>query len=200
LPWTRSPGAASYGRQGREGSAASSLALPHRSTFALTPEYLTPDVRGVAGSNFWFSDYGVELSREFRALKVWMSIKEHGLDRFGRLMDRNVAQAHYLAQLIEADDRLELLAPVTLDIVCFRHRVPGADDAAHNALNKEILLRLQERGIAAPSSTVLRGQYCIRVAIANHRSTDEDFAALAARFDPDRKFRNPWLDGILGDA
>ncbi len=152
----------------------------HRSTFALTPEYLTPDVRGVAGSNFWFSDYGVELSREFRALKVWMSIKEHGLDRFGRLMDRNVAQAHYLAQLIEADDRLELLAPVVLDIVCFRHRLPGADDAAHNALNKEILLRLQERGIAAPSSTVLRGQYCIRVAIANHRSTEEDFAALVA--------------------
>ena len=152
----------------------------HRSTFALTPEYLTPDVRGVAGSNFWFSDYGVELSREFRALKVWMSIKEHGLDRFGRLMERNVAQAHYLAQLIAADDRLELLAPVVLDIVCFRHRLPGADDAAHNALNKEILLRLQERGIAAPSSTVLRGQYCIRVAIANHRSIDEDFAALAA--------------------
>ncbi|MFN8465910.1 MAG: pyridoxal-dependent decarboxylase [Caldilineaceae bacterium] len=152
----------------------------HRSTFALTPEYLEPEVRGLAGSSFWFSDYGVQLSRQFRALKVWMSIKEHGLDRFGRMMDRNVAQAKYLAGLIAAEPRLELLAPVVLDIVCFRHRFDGLDTAALNAANKEILLRVQERGIAAPSSTVLNGQYCIRVAIANHRSIDEDFAALVA--------------------
>lgn len=155
----------------------------HRNTFALTPEYLEPEVRGLAGTSFWFSDYGLQLSREFRALKVWMSIKEHGLDRFGRMMDRNVAQAHYLAGLVAADARLQLLAPVTLDIVCFRHRFDRAgdiDEARRNALNKELLLRLQERGIAAPSSTVLRGQYCIRVAIANHRSSDEDFAALVA--------------------
>lgn len=150
----------------------------HRATFALTPEYLEPEVRGLAGSSFWYSDYGVQLSRQFRALKVWMSIKEHGLDRFGRMMDRNVAQAHDLARRIAAELRLELLAPVVLDIVCFRHRFSGADDATHNALNKEILLRLQERGIAAPSATVLHGRYCIRVAIANHRSTDADFAAL----------------------
>jgi glutamate/tyrosine decarboxylase-like PLP-dependent enzyme len=150
----------------------------HRSTFALTPEYLEPEVRGLAGTNFWYSDYGLQLSREFRALKVWMSVKEHGLDRFGRMMERNVTQAHFLAQLVEADARLELLAPVVLDIVCFRHRFGSVDTATRNALNKELLLRLQERGIAAPSSTVLRGQYCIRVAIANHRSTDEDFAAL----------------------
>lgn len=155
----------------------------HRNTFALTPEYLEPEVRGLAGTSFWFSDYGLQLSREFRALKVWMSIKEHGLDRFGRMMDRNVAQAHYLAGLVAADARLQLLAPVTLDIVCFRHRFDRAgdiDEARRNALNKELLLRLQERGIAAPSSTVLRGQYCIRVAIANHRSSDADFAALVA--------------------
>lgn len=156
----------------------------HRSTFALTPEYLEPAVRGLAGMNFWYSDYGLQLSREFRALKVWMSIKEHGLDRFGRMMDRNVAQARFLAQLVEGEARLELLAPVVLDIVCFRYRFDaadaGADAAVCNAANKELLLRLQERGIAAPSSTVLRGQYCIRVAIANHRSTDEDFVALVS--------------------
>jgi glutamate/tyrosine decarboxylase-like PLP-dependent enzyme len=152
----------------------------HRGTFALTPEYLEPEVRGLAGSSFWFSDYGLQLTRQFRALKVWMSIKEHGLARLGRMMDRNVAQAQYLAQQVTAEPRLELLAPVVLDIVCFRCRFEGADTATHNARNKEILFRLQERGIAAPSSTVLRGQYCIRVAIANHRSTDEDFALLVA--------------------
>jgi aromatic-L-amino-acid/L-tryptophan decarboxylase len=156
----------------------------HRDTFAFTPEYLEPQARGLAGSNFWYSDYGLQLSREFRALKVWMSIKEHGLDRLGRMMDRNVAQAHYLAGLIEANPRLELMAPVGMDIVCFRHRHDGmgdrVDDSVRNERNKEILLRLQERGIAAPSSTTLHGQYCIRVAIANHRSTYEDFDALVA--------------------
>ncbi len=152
----------------------------HRNTFALTPEYLEPEARGLAGSSFWYSDYGLQLSRGFRALKVWMSIKEHGLDRFGRMIDRNVAQAHYLAGLIEAEPQLELMAPVELDIVCFRHRFEGADNAVLNARNKEILLRLQERGIAAPSSTTLRGQYCIRVAISNHRSTNEDFDVLVA--------------------
>jgi glutamate/tyrosine decarboxylase-like PLP-dependent enzyme len=152
----------------------------HRSTFALTPEYLEPEARGLAGTSFWYSDYGLQLSRGFRALKIWMSIKEHGLDRFGRMMDRNVAQAHYLARQIEESPQLELLAPVVLDIICFRHRFEGQDLAAHNALNKEILLRLQERGIAAPTSTILRGHYCIRVAIANHRSTDEDFDVLVA--------------------
>lgn len=150
----------------------------HRNSFALTPEYLAPEVRGVAGASFWYSDYGVQLSRQFRALKVWMSIKEHGLDRFGRMIDRNVAQAHYLKGLIETDPRLELMAPVELDIVCFRYRFVDVADAAQNALNKEIVLRLQEQGIAAPSLTTLRGQTCIRVAIASHRSTDDDFALL----------------------
>jgi glutamate/tyrosine decarboxylase-like PLP-dependent enzyme len=154
--------------------------LAHRGTFALTPEYLEPEARGLAGTSFWYSDYGLQLSRGFRALKVWMSIKEHGLDRFGRMIDRNVAQARYLARLIEAEPRLELMAPIGLDIVCFRHRYDGLDDAARNLCNKEILLRIQERGIAAPSSTTLRGQYCIRVAIANHRSTNEDFDVLVA--------------------
>lgn len=156
----------------------------HRNTFALTPEYLEPAARGLAGASFWYSDYGLQLSRQFRALKVWMMIKEHGLNRFGRMMDRNVAQAHYLEGLIAADPRLELLAPVVLDIVCFRLRFEDAgrepDEVTRNAWNKEVLLRLQERGIAAPSSTVLRGQYCFRVAIANHRSTEADFDALVA--------------------
>ena len=61
-----------------------------------------------------------------------MSIKEHGLDRFGRMIDRNVAQAHYLAGLIEAEPRLELMAPVELDIVCFRHRFDGVENAVLN--------------------------------------------------------------------
>lgn len=152
----------------------------HRKTFAVTPEYLAREVRGLAAGNEWFSDYGVELSRSFRALKVWMSLKEQGAQRYGRMMERNVAQAHYLVELIAAESQLELMAPVGLDIVCFRYRPIAAsqqeaDEPALDALNKEILIQLQEQGIAAPSYTRLNGKYCLRVAIANHRSKKADF-------------------------
>jgi len=150
----------------------------HRNSFSLTPEYLEHGTRGLAGGNLWFSDYGVQLSRQFRALKVWMSIKEHGLDRFGRMIARNVEQAHYLGGLIAAQPRLELTAPIGLDIVCFRYNPGGLDDAALDAINRELLLQLQEQGIAAPSYTTIRNKYCLRVAIANHRSQRSDFDAL----------------------
>jgi glutamate/tyrosine decarboxylase-like PLP-dependent enzyme len=151
----------------------------HRRTFSLTPEYLEHESRGLAAGHLWFSDYGLQLSRQFRALKVWMSIKEHGLERFGRMIARNVEQAQYVGQLVENEPDMELLAPISLDIVCFRFNPGGLDDKTLNALNKEILMQLQERGIAAPSYTTLHGQYCLRIAIANHRSKQDDFDALA---------------------
>ena len=86
----------------------------HRHTFSLTPEYLAHETRGLAAGH-WFSDYGLQLSRQFRALKVWMSIKEHGLDRFGRMIARNVEQAHYFGRLVEQDPNLELLAPIGMN-------------------------------------------------------------------------------------
>lgn len=94
------------------------------------------------------------------------------------MMARNVAQAHYLGKLIEAHPQLELMAPIGLDIVCFRYNPGGLDDEALNELNRAVLIELQERGIAAPSSTTLAGGYCLRVAIANHRSTTADFDLL----------------------
>jgi glutamate/tyrosine decarboxylase-like PLP-dependent enzyme len=151
----------------------------HRRTFSLTPDYLAHETRGLAAGHLWFSDYGLQLSRQFRALKVWMSIKEHGLDRFGRMIARNVEQAHYFGQLVESEPSMELLAPIVLDIVCFRFNPGGVEDENLNALNKEILMQLHEQGIAAPSYTVLQGRYCLRIAIANHRSKQEDFDILA---------------------
>jgi aromatic-L-amino-acid/L-tryptophan decarboxylase len=151
----------------------------HRKTFSLTPEYLEHDnTRGLAAGRLWFSDYGLQLSRQFRALKVWMSIKEHGLDRFGRMMTRNIKQAHYLGQLIEIEQDMEILAPIGLNIVCFRFNPGKMDDETLNALNKEILIQLQEQGICAPSYTTLNGRYCLRAAIANHRSVQNDFDVL----------------------
>lgn len=151
----------------------------HRRTFALTPEYLTHETRGLAAGTLWFSDYGLQLSRQFRALKVWMSIKKHGLDRFGRMIARNVDQAHYFGRLVEAAADLELVAPIGLDIVCFRFNPGRLADEALDAINKEILMQLYEQGIAVPSYSTLHGRYCLRIAIANHRSTLQDFDLLA---------------------
>jgi glutamate/tyrosine decarboxylase-like PLP-dependent enzyme len=148
-------------------------AVAHRRTFAVTPEYLESTPRGLA-SGEWLHDYGLQTSRGFRALKIWMALKEHGVDKFGRLIDQNIAQAHYLTGLIEAEPALELMAPTTINIVSFRHRRKGASEEDLKALNTEIMLRLQEEGIAALSDTTVRGQHCLRVAIANHRTRRED--------------------------
>ena len=131
-----------------------------------------------ASDSLWFSDYGLQLTRQFRALKVWMSIKEHGLARFGRMIARNVEQARYLGELIESTPQLELKAPIGLDIVCFRYNPGEMEIEALDQLNRSILSSLQESGIAAPSYTTLNGEYCLRAAIANHRSKLEDFDLL----------------------
>ncbi|HEX5649389.1 MAG TPA: pyridoxal-dependent decarboxylase [Steroidobacteraceae bacterium] len=155
----------------------------HRDAFALIPEYLEKTERGLASGAHWFSEYGLQLSRGFRALKVWLTVKEHGLERFGRLIDRNIAQAHELAALIDAAPSLERVAPVRTNIVCFRFNPGGRDDASLNALNQELLIRLHESGIAAPSYTTLGEVYCLRAAITNFRTTSDDLAVLVQAVD-----------------
>ncbi len=150
----------------------------HRDSFALIPEYLEKTTRGLASGTSWFSEYGVELSRSFRALKIWMTMKEHGTKKLGRMISRNIDQAQYLGGLIDKTQYLELIAPIGLDIVCYRYNPGQMSHDSLNQLNREILIELQEQGIAAPSYSTLNGQYCIRVAISNHRSRYEDFDVL----------------------
>lgn len=107
-------------------------------------------------------------------------MKQHGTKKLGRMITRNVDQARYLGGLIEKTGNLELIAPIGLDIVCFRYNPGKTSLETLNELNREILIQLQEQGIAAPSYTTLNGQYCIRVAIANHRSRCQDFDVLIA--------------------
>jgi aromatic-L-amino-acid decarboxylase len=152
-----------------------------RTTFSLTPAYLAHGGggRGLTGGDLtWFSDYGFQLSRGFRALKVWMSLKEHGLHKYGRLIQQNIDQARYLAELVEATPELELVAPANLNVVCFRYVQAGLDEATLNGLNEQIVIELQERGIAVPSGTTLGGRYAIHVANTNHRSRRKDFDVL----------------------
>nr|WP_253762242.1 pyridoxal-dependent decarboxylase [Ruegeria sp. HKCCD4332] len=149
----------------------------HLDTFALSQAYLESETRGVAAAD-WLHDFGIQTSRGFRALKVWMSLKEHGAAKFARLIDQNIDQAHYLADLIRARTDMELLAEPVLDIVCFRLCPKGLSDTDCEFLNREVMLRLQETGIAALSDTRVSGTYALRCAIANHRSTQSDFDIL----------------------
>jgi aromatic-L-amino-acid decarboxylase len=146
----------------------------HHDTFASSPNYLTRMPRGLASGQPWFTDFTVDLSRGFRALKAWFTIKELGADRLGEAIAQNVRQARLLGELVDGDRDFELLAPVQLNIVCFRYRRAGLDEDALDRLNDELVIALQESGEAVASSTVVGTHRAIRVCIVNHRTTDAD--------------------------
>ncbi len=153
-------------------------AKKHRDSFAITPNYLLQEKRGLSGGLDSINNYGFELSRGFKALKVWMSIKEHGRAKYAAIIAQNNRHAAYLAELVEENPYLELTAPLSMSITCFRMIKPGWGEEALQALNKEILLRLQEEGIASPSSTILNGKYTLRIANVNQRTQREDMDLL----------------------
>jgi glutamate/tyrosine decarboxylase-like PLP-dependent enzyme len=152
-------------------------AAAHLASFSVEQEYLGRTPRGLASAD-WLYEYGLQTSRGFRALKVWMALKEHGVEKFGRLIDQNIAQGHYLDGLIASEPQLEIVARTTINIVCFRYRAPGLDDEAARKLNTEIMMRLQEDGTAAISDTTVHGRHCLRVAINNHRTRSSDLELL----------------------
>jgi aromatic-L-amino-acid decarboxylase len=145
----------------------------HRETFAAPAAYLRRETRGLAAGSCWPCDLGPDLSRGFRALKTWFTLKTFGLEKLGAMITRTCTLAKYLEQRILAEPRLELLAPVELNIVCFRYRAADA-----NRVNGDIVIAIQESGIAAPSTTLLDGELAIRAAIVNHRTDTCDIDAL----------------------
>ena len=147
----------------------------HRQTFAAPAAYLRRETRGLAAGSAWPCDLGPDLSRGFRALKTWFTLKTYGTEKLGAVITRSCALAGYLEARILAEPRLELLAPVQLNIVCFRYRSADADE-----VNRNIVVDIQESGIAAPSTTVLDGQLAIRAAIVNHRTDTCDIDALVS--------------------
>lgn len=152
-------------------------AKQHFEAFEMHGDYLQMQTRGVIAGRF-LADYGFELSRGFKALKIWMSLKENGVEKFGRLIDQNIEQAQYLERLVESKSKLELVAPVGLNIVCFRYANEITDEDLLKQLNTELMLRIQESGLAVPSDTTIAGKHCLRVAINNHRTTRQDLDLL----------------------
>lgn len=151
----------------------------HRRSFTVAATYLDAPPRGIAAEPDSTNQRGPQLSRGFKALKVWAQIREHGLERLGRLMEQNVRHIRYFEECVDASPDLERLAPVALNILCFRYLPAHAPESAWNDINREILMRLQEQGLAAPSSTLLGGRFVLRVANTNQRSQQRDFDLLA---------------------
>ncbi|NUS68902.1 MAG: amino acid decarboxylase [Ensifer adhaerens] len=149
----------------------------HRETFAVSPEFLQGMPRGIA-SGQWLHEFGFQTSRGFAALKVWMALMEHGITKFGRLIDQNVAQAAFLADLVRTNPPLELIVEPEINIVCFRYAPEGLNEERLKETNLEIMLRLQETGVAALSDTTIRGKHCLRAAICNHRTRPDDLNLL----------------------
>jgi aromatic-L-amino-acid/L-tryptophan decarboxylase len=142
-----------------------------RRTFSYSAEYVkTASDDPIEG--FAFFDQTLELSRRFRALKVWLSLRYHGLAAFREAIGENLRQAELIAELVEAEPSLELLAPVELSAVCFRWT--EADAEALNDRNEQILRRVNQRGRVWLSNASIRGAVGLRACITNHRTTDED--------------------------
>jgi glutamate/tyrosine decarboxylase-like PLP-dependent enzyme len=144
-------------------------------TFAQSLAYLESAERGIAGNPPWPRDLGPDLSREFRALKIWFTLRAYGADGIGRVVENSCDVARHMAGRVAREPMLEMLAPVPLNIVCFRVAQGAAD---LNRFNKDIVADLQESGIAAPSTTTIDGKLAIRAGVFNHRSTRADADAL----------------------
>jgi aromatic-L-amino-acid decarboxylase len=145
----------------------------HKNAFISAAAYLLRAERGLAAGSPWPCDFGPDLSRGFRALKAWFTLKVYGTDALGSVISKTCALARYLEDRIMAAPELELMAPMELNIVCFRYRAEEPD-----LLNQNIVIALQESGVVAPSTTVLGGRTVIRAAIVNHRTGRGEIDAL----------------------
>ena len=150
----------------------------HRRAFSDRPDYLGAADRGLAAAHPWPVDYGPELSRGFRALKIWAQLLEFGPERLGAAITHNCEQVACLADMIDAEPALQRLAPTETSICCFRYAPDKTAEDRLDAINQEIVIRLQESGIAAPSTTRIQGKLAIRVNITNHRTRLDDLRLL----------------------
>ncbi|HEX8045422.1 aspartate aminotransferase family protein [Rhizobium sp.] len=147
-----------------------------RQTFASEAAYLSRAASGLAGGDWWPCDYGPDLSRGFRALKTWFTLKTYGIKALADSMAANCDLARALAHSVEQEPALRLLAPVALNIVCFAYVGPTGDAPAE--INARIIEHLHAEGRVAPSLTHINGQPAIRAAIVNHRTRQTDIDAL----------------------
>jgi glutamate/tyrosine decarboxylase-like PLP-dependent enzyme len=148
--------------------------------FSVQPEYLQDTRLGSEQVNF--ADRGYQLTRSFRALKVWMSIQTFGLRRFREAIAQGIELADRAGRYVRDSAALELLSPPSLGILCFRYRPRGAQwpAARLDAVNEALQARVIASGTAMISSTRLRGAYCLRFCIMSHQTRWSDVEATLA--------------------
>jgi len=155
----------------------------HHHSFAATTGYLQRETDGLAANSPWPCDYGIDLSRGFRALKVWFTFQAFGSEKMAAMIAHCCDLANDLGQRIASMPQMELMAAVSLNIVCFRY-VGDADvsfsDTQSDSINRAMIRHIQCSGLAAPSLALLQGRAVIRVAIVNHRTRRGDLDKLLA--------------------
>ena len=149
-----------------------------RETFSLVPAYLREDSDpdGVTWLP-WFSEFGLEQTRPFRALKVWMALRQHGRAGYARAVARDLDHAEQLAALADAHPRLELVAR-GLSIVCFRYATPALPPAEADRRNRAVLKAVQLGGEAFLTGTEVDGRLALRACFVNQRTTRHDVERL----------------------
>ncbi len=149
-------------------------------TFRKFPEYLAQDPESPFPGPAWFAERGVELSRGFKALKVWMGLKVHGRRAYAAQIENDVRLARFLADEVDRRPDLERLAEPVLSIANFRYRPRGAalPDAALDGINRRIINRVVGDGSFFLAPTILKGRTALRVSITNFRTREEDLLAL----------------------
>lgn len=153
---------------------------PARAAFSHTGDY-AKTMESDPVESFAFFEESLELSRRFRALKLWLSLRYHGIAAFREAIRGDLALARRLASAIDAEGSLERLAPVELSAVCFRHRGDGTQSEREiDELNLRILRRVLRRGRVYISNATIRGRFALRACIVNHRSTPDDVDAVVA--------------------
>jgi len=151
-----------------------------RAAFAHEAEY-TRIIGEEADEAFAFWDYGPELSRRFRALKVWMLLKGVGLDSLGEAIESNLVCARHLESMVRASDDFEMAAPVELSIFCFRHvpvQLRNESSQTIDAFNERLLVALQRDGSSYLSNATLGGRFALRGCVLNYRTTLRDMEIL----------------------
>jgi glutamate/tyrosine decarboxylase-like PLP-dependent enzyme len=150
-----------------------------RRTFRVLPEYLR-DVAGVEGETN-FRDYGIQLTRGFRALKLWMSLQVFGEEGFRAAVSRGIELAEFAEGCVRGRDGWEVVAPAQLGVVAFRFAPLSADPEAQDSLNRTLVDELNRGGLAVISSTELRGRTALRMCTINPRTSEEDIRVTVAR-------------------
>ncbi len=130
--------------------------------------------------NFAFFEESMELSRRFRALKLWLSLRYHGMEKFRQAIGDDLQNAQRLAELVSESRELELLAPVPLSAVCFRYVKAKGDGLDADALNRTILQRVVRRGKVFLSNASIQGKFALRACFVNHRTTPQDVEQIVA--------------------